>query len=156
MAEAKQTSNEPEMKGWLHKWTNYIKGYQKRWFVLSNGVLSYYRYLGIQNFISCCLCFIFVCCLLLREETRPRWRTPAEVPYACRGLSYTQRIHAILSFPMPEPTLSTCGQPQKLNGSAGLPPWSWPRLNQLKQVTLVITVWFSISFLIHVLNDSVL
>jgi len=45
---AKQTANsgvvnEPEMKGWLHKWTNYIKGYQKRWFVLANGVLSYYR-----------------------------------------------------------------------------------------------------------------
>jgi hypothetical protein len=32
-----------DMKGWLFKWTNYIKGYQKRWFVLSNGVLSYYR-----------------------------------------------------------------------------------------------------------------
>ncbi|XP_050081427.1 oxysterol-binding protein 1 isoform X6 [Anopheles maculipalpis] len=31
------------MKGWLLKWTNYLKGYQKRWFVLSKGVLSYYR-----------------------------------------------------------------------------------------------------------------
>lgn len=31
-------------RGWLMKWTNYIKGYQKRWFVLSNGLLSYYRY----------------------------------------------------------------------------------------------------------------
>lgn len=31
-------------RGWLLKWTNYIKGYQKRWFVLSNGLLSYYRY----------------------------------------------------------------------------------------------------------------
>ena len=30
-------------KGWLWKWTNYIKGYQRRWFVLSNGLLSYYR-----------------------------------------------------------------------------------------------------------------
>ena len=30
-------------RGWLMKWTNYIKGYQKRWFVLSNGLLSYYR-----------------------------------------------------------------------------------------------------------------
>ncbi|XP_072354077.1 oxysterol-binding protein 2 isoform X1 [Scyliorhinus torazame] len=29
-------------KGWLHKWTNYLKGYQRRWFVLSNGLLSYY------------------------------------------------------------------------------------------------------------------
>lgn len=37
------TSSEPDMKGWLLKWTNYLKGYQKRWFVLSKGVLSYYR-----------------------------------------------------------------------------------------------------------------
>ncbi|KAH8388300.1 hypothetical protein KR093_003007, partial [Drosophila rubida] len=36
-------SGDPEMKGWLLKWTNYIKGYQRRWFVLSKGVLSYYR-----------------------------------------------------------------------------------------------------------------
>lgn len=34
---------EAEMKGWLFKWTNYLKGYQKRWFVLTNGLLSYYR-----------------------------------------------------------------------------------------------------------------
>jgi hypothetical protein len=55
-----------DKSGWLLKWTNYLKGsfdagskrstyymtsfsfllilgYQKRWFVLSNGVLSYYR-----------------------------------------------------------------------------------------------------------------
>ena len=37
---------DPEMKGWLSKWTNYIKGYQRRWFVLSNGFLSYYRYVA--------------------------------------------------------------------------------------------------------------
>ena len=36
-----------EIKGWLYKWTNYIKGYQKRWFVLQNGLLSYYRYKNI-------------------------------------------------------------------------------------------------------------
>uniref|UniRef100_A0A8C8RES3 PH domain-containing protein n=1 Tax=Pelusios castaneus TaxID=367368 RepID=A0A8C8RES3_9SAUR len=30
-------------KGWLFKWTNYLKGYQRRWFVLSHGLLSYYR-----------------------------------------------------------------------------------------------------------------
>ncbi|XP_056639637.1 oxysterol-binding protein 1 isoform X2 [Diorhabda carinulata] len=35
--------NEPAMKGWLFKWTNYLKGYQRRWFVLQNGLLSYYR-----------------------------------------------------------------------------------------------------------------
>lgn len=37
-------STPPEMSGFLLKWTNYLKGYQRRWFVLSNGVLSYYRY----------------------------------------------------------------------------------------------------------------
>uniref|UniRef100_A0A1E1X9K1 Putative oxysterol-binding protein 1 n=1 Tax=Amblyomma aureolatum TaxID=187763 RepID=A0A1E1X9K1_9ACAR len=42
-ASQQQQQGEPEMKGWLAKWTNYLKGYQKRWFVLSNGLLSYYR-----------------------------------------------------------------------------------------------------------------
>lgn len=36
--------NDVEMKGFLLKWTNYIKGYQRRWFVLSGGILSYYRF----------------------------------------------------------------------------------------------------------------
>ncbi|XP_067617853.1 oxysterol-binding protein 1 [Eurosta solidaginis] len=36
-------TKDQEVKGWLMKWTNYIKGYQRRWFVLSRGVLSYYR-----------------------------------------------------------------------------------------------------------------
>ncbi|KAH7037317.1 oxysterol-binding protein [Microdochium trichocladiopsis] len=35
---------EPIMKGYLKKWTNYRKGYQLRWFVLENGVLSYYKH----------------------------------------------------------------------------------------------------------------
>ncbi|KAM8827520.1 oxysterol-binding protein 2 [Spinachia spinachia] len=35
--------NTGNYKGWLYKWTNYLKGYQRRWFVLSNGLLSYYR-----------------------------------------------------------------------------------------------------------------
>ncbi|KXJ93907.1 Oxysterol-binding protein-domain-containing protein [Microdochium bolleyi] len=35
---------EPTMKGYLKKWTNYRKGYQLRWFVLENGVLSYYKH----------------------------------------------------------------------------------------------------------------
>lgn len=37
-------------KGWLFKWTNYLKGYQRRWFVLSNGLLSYYRYVRCVSF----------------------------------------------------------------------------------------------------------
>jgi len=42
-ATEKKPDTVPETKGWLYKWTNYIKGYQKRWFVLQNGLLSYYR-----------------------------------------------------------------------------------------------------------------
>lgn len=41
--------NDVEMKGFLLKWTNYIKGYQRRWFVLSGGVLSYYRLAAVLN-----------------------------------------------------------------------------------------------------------
>lgn len=36
--------NDVEMKGFLWKWTNYIKGYQKRLFLLSDGFLYYYKY----------------------------------------------------------------------------------------------------------------
>lgn len=32
-----------EMKGYLKKWTNYTGGYKLRWFVLEDGVLSYYK-----------------------------------------------------------------------------------------------------------------
>ncbi|XP_020283344.1 oxysterol-binding protein 1 isoform X3 [Pseudomyrmex gracilis] len=43
MGDPKSQHNTQDMKGWLFKWTNYLKGYQRRWFVLSNGLLSYYR-----------------------------------------------------------------------------------------------------------------
>lgn len=43
MSENKAPHADAEMKGWLYKWTNYLKGYQRRWFVLSDGLLSYYR-----------------------------------------------------------------------------------------------------------------
>ena len=45
-AKERATDGKPkaeQFRGWLLKWTNYIKGYQKRWFVLNNGLLSYYR-----------------------------------------------------------------------------------------------------------------
>eukprot|EP01137_Pigoraptor_chileana_P023576 Opistho-2@90070 len=37
------TAEDEPFEGWLLKWTNYIKGYQKRWCVLKGGCLSYYR-----------------------------------------------------------------------------------------------------------------
>jgi hypothetical protein len=34
-----------EKAGWLHKWTNYVKGYRQRWFVLDKqGNLKYFRF----------------------------------------------------------------------------------------------------------------
>lgn len=36
-----------EMKGYLKKWTNYTSGYKLRWFVLEDGVLSYYKHQGV-------------------------------------------------------------------------------------------------------------
>ena len=35
-----------EMKGYLKKWTNYTSGYKLRWFVLEDGVMSYYKHQG--------------------------------------------------------------------------------------------------------------
>jgi oxysterol-binding protein 1 len=37
-----------EMKGYLKKWTNYTSGYKLRWFVLEDGVLSYYKHQGMR------------------------------------------------------------------------------------------------------------
>jgi oxysterol-binding protein 1 len=36
-----------EMKGYLKKWTNYTSGWKLRWFVLEDGVLSYYKNQGM-------------------------------------------------------------------------------------------------------------
>ena len=42
-----------EMKGYLKKWTNYTSGYKLRWFVLEDGVMSYYKHQGIaMDYIS--------------------------------------------------------------------------------------------------------
>ena len=38
-----------EIKGYLKKWTNYTTGYKLRWFVLEDGVLSYYKNQGMLS-----------------------------------------------------------------------------------------------------------
>lgn len=35
--------NDPELQGYLSKWTNYLHGWQPRFIVLKNGTLSYYK-----------------------------------------------------------------------------------------------------------------
>ncbi len=44
-----------EMKGYLKKWTNYTTGYKLRWFVLEDGVLSYYKHQGMFRSQSRCV-----------------------------------------------------------------------------------------------------
>ncbi|CAK5084776.1 unnamed protein product [Meloidogyne enterolobii] len=40
-----------EFSGWLYKWTNYVKGYRKRWFLIdSMGNLKYYRFFCLKFF----------------------------------------------------------------------------------------------------------
>ena len=33
----------PKMKGTLNKWTNYLHGWQERYFIVGEGILSYYK-----------------------------------------------------------------------------------------------------------------
>lgn len=42
-----------EMKGYLKKWTNYTGGWKLRWFVLEDGVLSYYKNQGMPIAAFC-------------------------------------------------------------------------------------------------------
>nr|XP_022904698.1 oxysterol-binding protein 1 isoform X1 [Onthophagus taurus] len=75
-APAKGVQNEPAMKGWLFKWTNYLKGYQRRWFVLQNGLLSYYRAENNSGGVTT---------LSLRRRRRFRNGNQAEMAHTCRG-----------------------------------------------------------------------
>lgn len=43
-----------DYSGWLFKWTNYLKRYKKRWFVLHDGYLSYYRSARCTWFVMQC------------------------------------------------------------------------------------------------------
>ncbi|XP_023029945.1 oxysterol binding protein isoform X2 [Leptinotarsa decemlineata] len=72
---ANSSHNEPAMKGWLFKWTNYLKGYQRRWFVLQNGHLSYYRAENNGGVPS----------LTIRRRRRFRQGNQAEMVHTCRG-----------------------------------------------------------------------
>ena len=45
-ANSEVSKDSREMKGYLKKWTNYTSGYKLRWFVLEDGVMSYYKHQG--------------------------------------------------------------------------------------------------------------
>ncbi|KAK0195540.1 Oxysterol-binding protein-domain-containing protein [Armillaria mellea] len=44
LIQAPSSTQPPILKGYLNKYTNVAKGYNTRWFILENGVLSYYRH----------------------------------------------------------------------------------------------------------------
>nr|XP_006815838.1 PREDICTED: pleckstrin homology domain-containing family A member 8-like [Saccoglossus kowalevskii] len=53
----------PVMDGMLYKWTNYISGWQPRWFVLDKGILAYYKsqdemHLGSKGSLKMACCEI--------------------------------------------------------------------------------------------------
>ncbi|WWC71885.1 uncharacterized protein I206_105844 [Kwoniella pini CBS 10737] len=43
LVQGKSDGRPPDLRGFLSKWVNYRSGWRTRWFVLENGVLSYYR-----------------------------------------------------------------------------------------------------------------
>ncbi|WWD19523.1 hypothetical protein CI109_103984 [Kwoniella shandongensis] len=43
LIQGKSDGRPPDLRGFLSKWVNYRSGWRTRWFVLENGVLSYYR-----------------------------------------------------------------------------------------------------------------
>ncbi|THH03314.1 hypothetical protein EW145_g6356 [Phellinidium pouzarii] len=50
--QANSSTESPALKGYLSKYTNVARGYNTRWFVLKNGVLSYYRHQDDENIAS--------------------------------------------------------------------------------------------------------
>ncbi|KAH9920538.1 Oxysterol-binding protein-domain-containing protein [Epithele typhae] len=49
IAEPSTSLEPPELRGYLNKYTNVARGYNTRWFILHQGVLSYYRHQEDEN-----------------------------------------------------------------------------------------------------------
>ena len=77
----------PKLNGSLQKWTNYLHGWQERYFVLADGVLSYYKsemdtQYGCRGSISLLKVKVLVrilCCLLYTSPS-PRDATLSRMP----------------------------------------------------------------------------
>lgn len=52
LVRSKDPSNDRKVTGYLAKWTNYAEGYKRRWFVLEDNSLSYYKNQG-EYPVSC-------------------------------------------------------------------------------------------------------
>ncbi|GFR85652.1 pleckstrin homology domain-containing family A member 8 [Elysia marginata] len=81
------------MEGVLLKWTNYLSGWQPRWFILDNGVLSYYKSQedvnnGCKGSIKMAVCDIVV---HPHDNTRLDLIIPGEQHYYVKGSSAQDR-----------------------------------------------------------------
>uniref|UniRef100_A0A3B4AB90 Pleckstrin homology domain-containing family A member 8 n=1 Tax=Periophthalmus magnuspinnatus TaxID=409849 RepID=A0A3B4AB90_9GOBI len=81
------------MEGMLYKWTNYISGWQPRWFVLEGGTLSYYdsqedAWKGCKGSIKISVCEIQV---HSTDSTRVDLTIPGEQYFYLRALNAAER-----------------------------------------------------------------
>ncbi|KAK1896091.1 Pleckstrin like domain containing family A member 8 [Dissostichus eleginoides] len=81
------------MEGMLHKWTNYISGWQPRWFVLDGGTLSYYdsqedALKGCKGSIKISVCEIQV---NPSDSTRVDLTIPGEQYFYLRAINAAER-----------------------------------------------------------------
>ncbi|XP_070570438.1 pleckstrin homology domain-containing family A member 3-like isoform X2 [Ptychodera flava] len=88
-----KTRNMPEMEGMLYKWTNYISGWQPRWFILDKGILAYYKsqdemHLGSKGSIKMACCEISV---HQSDQCRLDLIIPGEQHFYVRGTSPAER-----------------------------------------------------------------
>uniref|UniRef100_A0A3P9KA02 PH domain-containing protein n=1 Tax=Oryzias latipes TaxID=8090 RepID=A0A3P9KA02_ORYLA len=82
------------MEGILYKWTNYMTGWQPRWFVLENGVISYYDSEDDVNKGSKGSIKMSVCDIKGQSAEHPValcWEGPASPLSAC--FSSSDRFH---------------------------------------------------------------
>ncbi|KAM6909852.1 pleckstrin homology domain-containing family A member 8 [Xenentodon cancila] len=81
------------MEGMLYKWTNYISGWQPRWFVLEGGTLSYYdsqedAWKGCKGSIKISVCEIQV---HSSDSTRVDLTIPGEQYFYLRAINAAER-----------------------------------------------------------------
>ncbi|XP_069770159.1 pleckstrin homology domain-containing family A member 8 isoform X3 [Narcine bancroftii] len=81
------------MEGMLYKWTNYLSGWQPRWFVLAGGILSYYdsqedTWKGCKGSIKMAVCEIQV---HAGDSTRVELIIPGEQHFYLKALSVSER-----------------------------------------------------------------
>ncbi|XP_077383619.1 pleckstrin homology domain-containing family A member 8 isoform X2 [Festucalex cinctus] len=86
-------TNTSTMEGILHKWTNYISGWQPRWFVLDGGTLSYYdsqedAWKGCKGSIKISVCEIQV---HSSDSTRLDLTIPGEQYFYLRAINAAER-----------------------------------------------------------------